>query len=57
MEDKPQGTTPVKLEPCNWQWSCPVCSTINVEECTDEIVTCWNTKCGTSFFTNFKEED
>ena len=48
-EGKPQGTQSVKLVPSSFEWGCPICSTINQEDYTSEIVTC--SKCGTSFFT------
>ncbi|GAG59952.1 unnamed protein product [marine sediment metagenome] len=57
MDEKPQGTKPVTLIPCNWVWKCPVCDTNNVEEVDDDIVTCSRKSCGVSFFTNFKENE
>ena len=50
MDEKPQGTTSVKLTPISWEWNCPTCGTHNTENDLCEIVTCSKTNCGTSFF-------
>jgi len=54
IEDKPQGTTPVKLNPIAWEWSCPICDTYHTEYERYEIVTCSREECKTSFFTKEK---
>lgn len=53
-EDSPQGTEPIKLNATAWEWSCPRCENGKSEDDSHEIVTC--SKCGTSFFTQFKNE-
>ncbi len=56
MDDKPQGTKPVTLEPTQWQWECSICGTVNTENDEEKLVTCTHKHCGTSFFTNFKKK-
>ncbi len=50
--DKPQGTERVNIAAGSYEWICPICDDFNEERKCLKVVTCQNSKCRTSFFTN-----
>lgn len=53
-KDSPQGTEPITMTATKWEWTCPRCDNHKSEDDEYEIITC--SKCGTSFFTQFKNK-
>ena len=54
-DDKPQGTQIVDVIASGYEWTCPICETLNKEIEHKEVVTCSRSDCRVSFKTNLPE--